>query len=403
MRLPTAIWALAALLITPAQAVAQDWNTWLNARLDSVVAVRLQLRDPTKVPSLPAASATEASLVDRSAMPDIGGISIALPGQPASDGQTPGSGLSFATSAYMLWGLLKGQGLLDPGFYNRSALAKRIGLNLAFDTDDSTGVTATLLQAKLKVLDRGPLLADEGAARRVRAALEAAADEYGRLNMAINTLLFKVLEVRSEERTAFLNSLNVKPSRDEVLAKAGPDALRAIDRAIEQHVASFIALSKILSEIVAQSRSRPEAALGVTYRDEPGAGSETRIVGILDLLAQPSVDLTVNSGVEIVDPDGADNRVRFEIASQLLFLLSQDNRFDGRAPISLAVAGSGQFAKDEIGIWRVQARLLLPIAEGVNVPASVTWASRSDLIEESRLIGQVGFSFDASQIFAALR
>jgi hypothetical protein len=223
------------------------------------------------------------------------------------------------------------------------------------------------------------------------------------LNKAITDLLIRILGIPANGRTPFLNSLNVAKSRDEVLVKAGPDAMRAIDKAIEQHLGSFVTLSETVSDIVTQSRSRPEAALGVTYRDEPGAGSETRIVGILDLLARPSLDFTVNTGVEIVDPDAADDRVRFEIASQLLFLLSRDNRFDGRAPISLAVAGSGQFAKNEIGIWRVQARLLLPIAEGVNVPASVTWASRSDLIDESRLLGQVGFSFDASQIFAALR
>jgi hypothetical protein len=141
----------------------------------------------------------------------------------------------------------------------------------------------------------------------------------------------------------------------------------------------------------------------VTYRNAPGVVSQTRVVGILDLLARRSLDFTVNAGLEHVRPDGpGDDKVRFEVATQVVLLLSPDNRLQGKAPPSLAVSGSGRFAEEEEGLWRVQARLLLPLAEGFNVPISATWASRRELIEESRVIGQVGFSLDTSQILSAL-
>jgi hypothetical protein len=38
----------------------------------------------------------------------------------------------------------------------------------------------------------------------------------------------------------------------------------------------------------------------------------------------------------------------------------------------------------------------------VNVPLSATWASKSSLITEKRIVGNVGFSFDVAQIFNAL-
>jgi hypothetical protein len=390
-----------ACFLSPQSATAQSWAQWLNGRIDSVVATRLQLRDPTKLPLLPAGSASEASLVDRSAMPDVVGISVALPGQPDSDGLTPAS---FSSSLYLFWTLLKGQGLLDPGFYNRSGLARRIGLNLAFDRDDSTGLTTTQFQAKIKVLDRGPLFGDNAPTGQVRSALERAADAYGRLDSTVVVTLYEAIGTkRGQTRLQFLNSLNEPQSRDAALDEAGAGVRRAIDKTIEQFVGSFVALTETMSRVVEQSRSRPEASIGVTFRDEPESGSETRIVGILDLLARRSLDFTLNSGVEIVDVAGSDDRVRFEIATQLLFLLSPDNRFDGKAPMSLALAGSGRFAKDEAGTWRAQARLLLPLTDGINVPISATWASRSDLIDEGHVLGQVGFSFDTIQMIAALR
>jgi hypothetical protein len=119
--------------------------------------------------------------------------------------------------------------------------------------------------------------------------LTDAADAFGRLNGTIQDRLFEAVGApRGQNPVEFINSLNDPASRAATLDEAGAVVRHAIDETIEEFIGSFVALTETMSEVVAASRSRPEASLGVTYRDEPGVGSETRIMGILDLLARRS-------------------------------------------------------------------------------------------------------------------
>jgi hypothetical protein len=49
-------------------------------------------------------------------------------------------------------------------------------------------------------------------------------------------------------------------------------------------------------------------------------------------------------------------------------------------------------------IAAAQAKLIFKLGEAVKVPLSVTWASRKELIDESEVRGQIGFSFDLDQL-----
>lgn len=92
-------------------------------------------------------------------------------------------------------------------------------------------------------------------------------------------------------------------------------------------------------------------------------------------------------------------------ANRCPWRLTPDNSLTGRSPLSFALAGSGGIdtKSSDNNILKLQAKLLLPIAEGINVPLSATWANRADLIDEARINGQVGFTFDVAQILSALR
>jgi hypothetical protein len=49
-------------------------------------------------------------------------------------------------------------------------------------------------------------------------------------------------------------------------------------------------------------------------------------------------------------------------------------------------------------IGAAQAKLTFKLGETVKVPLSVTWATRKELIDESEVRGQIGFSFDLDQL-----
>jgi hypothetical protein len=46
-----------------------------------------------------------------------------------------------------------------------------------------------------------------------------------------------------------------------------------------------------------------------------------------------------------------------------------------------------------------QAKIAFPLGNSVKIPLSVTWASRNELIKESSVKGQVGFTLDVDQFF----
>ena len=54
--------------------------------------------------------------------------------------------------------------------------------------------------------------------------------------------------------------------------------------------------------------------------------------------------------------------------------------------------------KGNIGL--LQGKLTIPTKSSVSIPISVTWASRTELIKESDVRGNIGISFDLDKLFA---
>src|SRR5437762_2261686 len=129
---------VALLAITTRSAEAQqkrDLIDWLNQRIDSMVAGRILQNDRGKRPQLPAGSPTRASIIDRANLPEVAGISIALPSAPGPTGGALPPSTSIATSPYMLLALAKGDNPLDPTTYLQSKITRRIGLSTTWETD----------------------------------------------------------------------------------------------------------------------------------------------------------------------------------------------------------------------------------------------------------------------------
>jgi hypothetical protein len=53
--------------------------------------------------------------------------------------------------------------------------------------------------------------------------------------------------------------------------------------------------------------------------------------------------------------------------------------------------------------YEAQAKLTIPITDGVDFPISVSYVSRTDLIKEADVRGKFGFTFDLSKILNSLK
>lgn len=388
----------------PAQAQTNNMDTWLNQRIGQAVAVRMSLRDPRKVPQIPSGSVTDANLIDRSNMPDIAGISLKLPDQPSSSGISERGATAFSATPFLLLSLLKRN--LDVQSYAKSELARRIGLNATFDTD-SAGKMTNLIQAKVLLKSRANVL-EFDKNNDVGKNLAKATQDYGALrNEIFNYFCSRICDQLGVTDTVqFRNDFSNPNTRDARIAMVGNEGMTAVDALIVKRVDSFVQLRTIIGTLEAQARSTPEVSLGGTFRNGiAGTPNSVRALLIVDWASMRN-DLTFNVGYERVEAvDTVEEKNRIAAAGQYLWRLSPDGAVTGRTAMSLALAGSAGIDPTDTKdyVFKVQAKLLLPIAEGMNVPLSVTWASRTDLIDESELRGHVGFTFNVSQLFAAVQ
>ena len=56
---------------------------------------------------------------------------------------------------------------------------------------------------------------------------------------------------------------------------------------------------------------------------------------------------------------------------------------------------------DTTPTYRAQAKVSIPLLPGVELPLSVTYASRTELIKEADVRGKFGFTFDVARIAKA--
>lgn len=385
---------VAAVALGPAPASAQNLNAWLNSRIDSVVAVRIAASDPAKEMQFPAGVLSDANLVDRSRMPDVAGISVKVPTSVIEDAAP--SGAAFSATPYLVSALLDRYSL-DPSKYLSSDQFRRIGFNLTFDTD-STGERTTDAQLKYVILDRGNPLDH---ANGIGSVLAGAAQRFGELRREVLEILYAAVgQEAGMTLPDFINSLTQPAVFRATLQSAGSTALAEIDEAIEQEIEAFVELRSRVNQASSDARAKPELAVGLTFNGGGVEPERLRAMLIYDIV-RPAYDITFNAGYERVSGvDTISDRGLLEAAAQILLRFSPQTLLQQRTPASVTFAGAASLDPDDDNdlTFKLQARLLFPIAESVNIPLSATWASESDLVEEDELRGTFGFSFDIGSL-----
>ena len=101
-------------------------------------------------------------------------------------------------------------------------------------------------------------------------------------------------------------------------------------------------------------------------------------------------------------PPDAATTVGRAAASLSLALGRAGNSIILEEPVTLALALDLQWKNSDTD-YRAQLKLDFPVAGGITIPVSLTWADRADAIEEKEIRGLFGFTIDTSKLAAALR
>jgi hypothetical protein len=308
-----------------------------------------------------------------------------------------------ATSAYALYAAANHHDPLDPAFYNRNREWRRFFLTLGQDVADTTSSntsasadphanrTGTIIGLKV-LLWSGRDITDPRNATMVKSAFAGALTAAGHASAALSDIGIALHEKDLDTRFATL-SPEESQTVDEIIDKSvGP--IKDLDQVT---TAAYETLKKDLS-------SKPQLSLAYSaeLRDSQGYNQHS-VRAVLDWGFNPRLNWTSNAGFDFYDAkDFGSNRSGGTAATELQVRITED--LTQVQPILFSLSGYSQWLTNVNPTYKIQAKLTIPLGQktGVSLPISVTYASRTDLIQEAHTEAKFGFTLDAAKIAAAL-
>lgn len=365
----------------------------------------------------------------------------------AVESSTDGTGLTLSTSPYAFVRLLEPDNAAN---FDRFGLWRRLGASATFNLASSAPVAGTVdfkqLSAwslRLRILGdrstRSPaftrrwievvqpkvqarLNALTGAIRATvdgTPALRTAADDAnGRLLSTISAYLGSSGNVSATDREAALTAMILSALHESVYDPVAGGTIQlpapvrqqldqSVDRLVTAHQDLFQSeeeLGGILDDLnhsllLTAAFTRHTAAADSAYSD-------------LRLMFEDRVapfDAVVNAFVSIYDPSAivpGQSRVRdygasVDLEGKVANPFGRKSAADVVEPVMLSVGYrlSRLEGADQM-VHIVQAKASIPISAGVELPISLTWASRTSLIDEDHVRGNFGISLDLDKLYA---
>lgn len=189
-----------------------------------------------------------------------------------------------------------------------------------------------------------------------------------------------------------------------VLRSLTPAEEEAIEKFVDAHINPFVKLNTSTRRALEEIRSRPQFSVSfLSKRRQRGADEYTS-----DLIYERGLATrtfaTLNAGFKYKDSRlvGGDSRGG-RISGQLQFQVTPEESLISKSPIYLFLSGESEWLSGAKPKYRAQAKVKIPVADGIDIPFSVTYANRSDLIDESEVRGQFGFTIDTAKLLRAFK
>ncbi len=352
----------------------------------------------------PAASGNSNSLVDQSSASDLVSLALNLAKlTPTSSTNNDPTSVTVSTSAYALYAAANYHDPLDPDFYSRNRQWRRFFVTLGQDVPKTTTTTSTTTDPHANrngtivgfkaLLWNGRDISDPKNApvfSKVLVALGHLAHARSQIRMKLHE---EIPGIDGDDK-------NPKGTFDKLSSE---DSAR-VDQTIDQYLSAFSDMEQVSEEAFQEIKKKRQWALSYTadLRDSQGYNQHT-LQSVLDWGMSPRLNWTSNIGVDIYDAKkfGA-NRNGGSASTEFQYRITEDTK--QTQPILFSLSGYGQWLTNVAPTYKVQGKLTIPLGQktGVSLPISVTYASRTDLIQEAHTEAKFGFTFDAAKIAAAL-
>lgn len=401
-----------------------DLDTWVQGAMSARAAKLLEERFPdigsrsaSNQAESTASSVNSTTLVDSTSSSDFIGVALNLAGLSGGTNGASGSDSNSATatvSGYALLSTLESpQDPLDARTYcSRSGrLTRLFSTTIGYDDADKGSPDDRVIIWGAKVtlpLSKRRELCNPAEWGDVTNDLVATFAPFKDVKDAVFARLLELARARGID-TGKLTGEGDDDGPNEAnwsqfLAAFGEDdALQVLDLTLQDQPRALdaeVRLQRAISTAVEEYQHRPRFAVEYLTRKRDGSGDVQTVKGVFEYGFE-SLKLSANVGWESTsavgkDESGGTAAVSLEWAGGV-------DDLEGRRPWRFALSGDGKWARKADDQYRAQARFTLPIASGIELPISVTWANRSELIKEDEVRGQIGFTFDTAQLMRLLQ
>jgi len=193
-------------------------------------------------------------------------------------------------------------------------------------------------------------------------------------------------------------------SFQKVLDALTPEEREMLDKYIDSRIDPFVKLKGRTRAALEEIRSRPQFSFAaLAKRRQEGADEYTSDI-IYERGLGTRTFATLNMGFKYKDSKlvGGDSRGG-RAAGQLQFQITPEESLVSKSPLYLYLSGDAEWLSGVKPKYKAQAKVKIPVTDGIEIPGSLTFANRTDLIDETDVRGQFGFTFDTAKLLRAFK
>ena len=401
------------LLVSTATLGQQNLSAYVDRRIKASVKARIEQTDNTKQSEPPAATGTSTSLVERSSAPDLFGLGLDF--LNLSDSSTAdkksATPKTLTFSAYSLKSSLSGEDPLDPEIYNANKKWRAVSFTVGYDVPENTDERDPVVGIKWRVYDgRDPSSsANEAEILEVEKALGDAGVAFGPILREVRENLFESLRLRGSlpagvaTLDAFEGAVANPTQFQTILDSLTDDEKKAIDETISKRLSAFVNLTIITRNAVQKIRSKPQLALSFVTTQRRGNRPDEYSGALTFDKGMGQNSISINGSFFVKNEGTGEDAKGGELAAAFHLPLRGVNPLDYKDPLRLSLEATAAGATGEPPTYKAQAKLVIPLLPGMELPISVSVANRTELVNEKDVRGRFGFTFDFAKALKAFR
>ncbi|HET8548069.1 MAG TPA: hypothetical protein VFL57_08700 [Bryobacteraceae bacterium] len=400
------------ILASAVPAAAAGLDDWIQDK----VRARLDKKKPVQSETI-SLSRGSTTFVDQSAGADLISTAFSLVPVGRSGEASAGAG-SVTASFYALYASATAQDPLRPSVYTRGAELRKFFVTLGREDKKATAAGDSSTQGTIVGFKWLPVNRREATSMAKDARLRTRIDRVlGNITTAmargvqsLTAFLFEALGSRlgiTSVAEFVTTHLNTGPDIEATLRMLTPAERANFDRLVNTLVERQVETNNDLPGLVQELQRRAQLAIDFQTTQRSGAKATDIYRGqlVFDIGLASGLFATLNGGYQYADTKliGGDARGA-RLAGELRRDLASAGVLDMRSPMSLSLAAEGVREKSD-WVYRAQIRFVLPLAPGVNLPISVGYGNRSEILarQEAQVFGKFGLTFDVSKLLEALR